>query len=140
MSKLPWLNALSLFCLQAIYSMVCNTGQDEDDTPQTRTEEIFEKMDTNKDGVLCKQEFVNGCMSDQFLYQMLTADQSTFEWFLSLRWPAIHVFNESSIMTFIIAVIFSLSGVSFSKETRKKHRGLWYSFVLAARGRASIKG
>jgi len=62
----------------AIYNMVGNamSANNPDDTPQTRTEEIFEKMDENKDGVLSKEEFVKGCMADQFLYQMLTADQS----------------------------------------------------------------
>lgn len=50
-----------------------------DDTPERRTAEIFDKMDENKDGVLSKEEFIKGCMNDQFLYQMLTADQSGFE-------------------------------------------------------------
>lgn len=44
------------------------------DSPGERTDKIFAKMDTNSDGVLTKQEFVEGCMKDQFLYQMLTAD------------------------------------------------------------------
>ena len=47
-----------------------------EDTPENRTHEIFAKMDENNDGVLSKDEFIKGCMSDQFLYQMLTADQS----------------------------------------------------------------
>lgn len=49
---------------------------DPNDTPERRTNEIFQKMDENKDGVLSKEEFVKGCMADQFLYQMLTADAS----------------------------------------------------------------
>jgi len=47
---------------------------DAEDTPAKRTQEIFSKMDENKDGVLSKPEFIKGCMSDEFLYQMLTAD------------------------------------------------------------------
>lgn len=47
-----------------------------EDTPEKRTREIFGKMDENSDGVLTRDEFIKGCMSDQFLYQMLTADQS----------------------------------------------------------------
>jgi len=64
--------------ITAIYSMVSNTFQDSnlEDTPEKRTEEIFDKMDENQDGVLSKEEFVKGCMADKFLYQMLTADQS----------------------------------------------------------------
>jgi len=62
----------------AIYHMVgMNPGDgNNDDTPESRTKEIFAKMDENSDGVLSKEEFIKGCMSDQFLYQMLTADQS----------------------------------------------------------------
>lgn len=64
--------------ITAIYSMVGAgmTSSNTDDTPESRTKEIFVKMDENKDGVLTKDEFVKGCMSDKFLYQMLTADQS----------------------------------------------------------------
>ena len=50
---------------------------DPDDTPERRTEEIFGKMDENKDGVLSKDEFIRGCMADKFLFQMLTADADT---------------------------------------------------------------
>jgi len=63
--------------VQAIYNMVGPqlAYNDPTDTPERRTKEIFGKMDENKDGVLSKDEFIRGCMSDQFLYQMLTADQ-----------------------------------------------------------------
>lgn len=49
------------------------TNQDTD-SPEERTHKIFAKMDVNNDGVLTRSEFVDGCMKDQFLYQMLTAD------------------------------------------------------------------
>lgn len=62
----------------AIYNMLGSAlcGQGED-TPEKRTEKIFEKMDSNGDGHLTKQEFIEGCMKDQVLYQMLTADAAT---------------------------------------------------------------
>ncbi|KAK2151555.1 hypothetical protein LSH36_359g02030 [Paralvinella palmiformis] len=62
--------------IQAIYNMVgpALAVNDAEDTPAKRTQEIFSKMDENKDGVLSKPEFIKGCMSDEFLYQMLTAD------------------------------------------------------------------
>ena len=71
------INSISMN-FQAIYNMVGNSisQNNPDDTPEKRTDEIFEKMDENKDGVLSKEEFIKGCMADQFLYQMLTADQS----------------------------------------------------------------
>jgi Ca2+-binding EF-hand superfamily protein len=61
--------------IKAIYNMLgtAMAGQDMD-SPKDRTEKIFNKMDVNNDGVLTKSEFVEGCMKDQFLYQMLTAD------------------------------------------------------------------
>jgi neurocalcin delta len=62
--------------IAAIYNMVGPqlVYNDPTDTPERRTKEIFLKMDENRDGVLSKEEFVKGCLSDQFLYQMLTAD------------------------------------------------------------------
>lgn len=60
---------------QAIYSMLGNALTNQDtDSPEERTQKIFAKMDVNNDGVLTRSEFVDGCMKDQFLYQMLTAD------------------------------------------------------------------
>jgi len=60
----------------AIYNMVGPSLAyiDPTDTPEKRTKEIFAKMDENHDGVLTKDEFIKGCMSDEFLCQMLTAD------------------------------------------------------------------
>jgi neurocalcin delta len=48
----------------------------ENMTPVKRTEEIFDKMDINKDGVLTKEEFINGCMADKQLYSILLADEA----------------------------------------------------------------
>jgi len=62
--------------LQAIYNMVGPSlaYNDPSDTPEKRTREIFAKMDENSDGVLSKDEFIKGCLADEFLCQMLTAD------------------------------------------------------------------
>ena len=69
------------FLFQAIYNMLgSNLSNNELDTPAERTEKIFDKMDLNNDGVLTKKEFVEGCMKDQFLYQMLTADACQNQW------------------------------------------------------------
>ena len=57
-------------------------GADEnnvDMSPQARTDEIFAKMDENKDGVLSRDEFMRGCMADKQLYSMLLADEPA-EW------------------------------------------------------------
>ena len=70
-----------MIVFQAIYNMVGPqlAYNDPNDTPEQRTKEIFGKMDENSDGVLSKEEFIKGCMADQFLYQMLTADSSGAE-------------------------------------------------------------
>ena len=41
------------------------------DAPLGRTKDIFNKMDLNKDGVLSKEEFINGCMNDETLFNLL---------------------------------------------------------------------
>ncbi|KAL8622437.1 hypothetical protein ACOMHN_034102 [Nucella lapillus] len=61
--------------IRAIYNMLGNAITDVNvETPKERTVKIFHKMDINKDGVLTKEEFTQGCINDQCLYQMLTAD------------------------------------------------------------------
>jgi Ca2+-binding EF-hand superfamily protein len=49
---------------------------DSVESPKARTEQIFQKMDLDKNGVISESEFINGCLQDKFLYQMLTADYS----------------------------------------------------------------
>ncbi len=41
------------------------------EAPRKRTREIFAKMDTNLDGVLSREEFLEGCLSDETLYNLL---------------------------------------------------------------------
>lgn len=61
--------------IEAIYSMLGNAIKEQQiESPVERTKKIFDKMDTNNDGVLTKEEFIQGCMNDTCLYQMLTAD------------------------------------------------------------------
>ncbi|VDL99100.1 unnamed protein product [Schistocephalus solidus] len=64
-----------LIALPAIYSMLGADGSSAELSPEARTEEIFAKMDENKDGVLTRDEFMNGCLSDQYLLSMLLADE-----------------------------------------------------------------
>ena len=50
------------------------TDQDSNvigEDPDSRTRDIFKKMDTNCDGVLSKQEFIDGCMNDETLFKLL---------------------------------------------------------------------
>lgn len=41
--------------------------------PEDRARQIFQKMDTNKDGILDEKEFIEGCLNDKSLMQMLTS-------------------------------------------------------------------
>ncbi|VEL11150.1 unnamed protein product [Protopolystoma xenopodis] len=61
--------------IRAIYSMLGADGSSVDLSPEARTDEIFDKMDENGDGVLTREEFMKGCMADKQLYSMLLADE-----------------------------------------------------------------
>ncbi|CAH8585744.1 unnamed protein product [Schistosoma mattheei] len=61
--------------IKAIYSMLGADESTVDLSPEARTDEIFEKMDSNSDGVLTREEFMDGCMADKQLYSMLLADE-----------------------------------------------------------------
>ncbi|XP_074643226.1 neurocalcin homolog [Tubulanus polymorphus] len=65
--------------IKAIYMMIGTVISAEEMSPQKRTNEIFDKMDKNKDGVLTKEEFVNGCLADKQLYSILLADEAPEE-------------------------------------------------------------
>lgn len=49
------------------------------ETADQRTDKIFIQMDKNKDGVLTKQEFIDGCLADDVLCSMLTANSSNMQ-------------------------------------------------------------
>lgn len=50
-----------------------NEAENFIETPVVRTEQIFDKMDTDSNGVISEEEFITGCLQDKLLYQMLTA-------------------------------------------------------------------
>ena len=43
------------------------------DDPEDRAKQIFQKMDTNRDGILDEKEFIEGCLNDKSLMTMLTS-------------------------------------------------------------------
>lgn len=57
--------------IKAIYLMMGYNPVENGETPEVRTKDIFEKMDTNQDGVLSKEEFIKGCLSDEKLFNLL---------------------------------------------------------------------
>ena len=50
---------------------------DGSDAATERTRAIFEKMDTNKDGSLSRDEFVAGCLHDESLFKLLACNDHT---------------------------------------------------------------
>ncbi|VDP88047.1 unnamed protein product [Schistosoma mattheei] len=51
--------------------MVGDIDEENSKTPAERTRTIFTKMDINSDSVLTKEEFIQGCLSDEHLYRLL---------------------------------------------------------------------
>lgn len=79
LQKNRFLNHINIvFCFslrfQAIYELI---GDDVDQEQRQidadeRAMNIFRMMDKNNDNVLSREEFVDGCMNDEQLYQLLT--------------------------------------------------------------------
>ncbi len=61
------------FKLQAIYEMLGpEVTKSAEDSPRKRAKMIFDKMDVNGDKELTLAEFVEGCLADKELFQILT--------------------------------------------------------------------
>ena len=60
--------------VKAIYELISDeTGQRERQIEaDERAMNIFRMMDKNSDGILSREEFVDGCLNDEQLYQLLT--------------------------------------------------------------------
>ena len=55
------------------------TGQEYNkaaQSPVSRTQDIFSKMDVNNDGVLSREEFIQGCMNDETLFRLLACSNT----------------------------------------------------------------
>lgn len=59
--------------IEAIYEMLGpEVTKSAEDSPRKRAKMIFEKMDSNGDKELTLKEFVDGCLADKELFQILT--------------------------------------------------------------------
>jgi len=66
---------LKFFIFKAIFDLL---GEDRkgSNSPEVKVEQIFQKMDSNGDGKLSKEEFVSGCLSDDYLRRLLAPSAS----------------------------------------------------------------
>ncbi|KAK2141015.1 hypothetical protein LSH36_1183g00008 [Paralvinella palmiformis] len=65
--------------IRAIYYMTETDVDKVGDAPRIRTRDIFIKMDANRDGVLSKEEFIEGCLNDETLYRLLACSSDEQE-------------------------------------------------------------
>ncbi|XP_013406571.1 neuronal calcium sensor 2-like [Lingula anatina] len=63
-----------LHIMRAVSKISRKEGDIDYVTPEECTDQIFSKMDLDDTGDLTKEEFINGCLKDEFLCRMLKAD------------------------------------------------------------------
>lgn len=63
-----------IYFLKAIYELIGDEidKQERQIEAEERAMNIFTMMDKNSDGILSREEFIDGCLNDEQLYQLLT--------------------------------------------------------------------
>ena len=60
-----------LIVFKAIYDLLGEENRKGENSPSKRVEKIMNKLDLNGDRSLTKDEFINGCLQDDFLKNLL---------------------------------------------------------------------
>ncbi len=60
-----------LILWKAIYDLLGEENRKGENSPSKRVEKIMNKLDLNGDHSLTKDEFINGCLQDDFLKNLL---------------------------------------------------------------------
>lgn len=68
-------NKVSLFILQALYMLNNEDRKDIEVMCNEAAKELITKMDTDNDGVLSREDFINGCLQDSSLCKVLVGNQ-----------------------------------------------------------------
>jgi Ca2+-binding EF-hand superfamily protein len=62
--------------IEAIYDLLGEENRRGDNSPTERVKKIMSKLDKNNDGQLSSDEFIDGCMNDEFLRNLLAPNAS----------------------------------------------------------------
>jgi len=65
----------SIFSSKAIFDLLGEERKGAN-SPEAKVDQIFLKMDANGDGKLSKEEFVSGCLQDDYLRRLLAPSAS----------------------------------------------------------------
>jgi len=57
--------------ITAIYDLLGEENRKGDNSPENRVKKIMEKLDVNDDKSISRDEFVDGCLKDETLRQLL---------------------------------------------------------------------
>jgi hypothetical protein len=64
--------------MKAVYELLgdSESAKSADSTIDKQVNEIFKKFDENKDNLLSREEFIQGCLQDDFVTKLLTPKES----------------------------------------------------------------
>lgn len=116
--------SLNIYCLffsllnKAIYDLL---GEEKrgSNSPEVKVDQIFSKMDVNSDQKLSKEEFVTGCLQDDYLRKLLAPSASWINIYNIYKYLFIVLLTNSWISA-TFKIIFFLRVFLFCSKKRIK--------------------